>query len=86
VRWRAALQHARAATQCAARVATCHFLPECCATAARRFLNAERTKADNAANPTPLKWEDYKKKLLKRMNNNPKSNELISYILKTREE
>ena len=66
--------------------ALCHFLPECCATAARRFLNAERIKADNAANPTPLKWEDYKKKLLERMNNNSKSNELISYILKTREE
>ena len=66
--------------------ALCHFLPECCATAARRFLNAERIKADNAANPTPLEWQDYKRKLLERMNNNSKSNELISYILKTREE
>jgi hypothetical protein len=42
--------------------ALCHFLPKCFATAARRFLNAELIKADNAANPTPLKWKDYKKK------------------------
>ena len=63
-----------------------HFVFEIVTPQTRRLLNAARIQADSATTPVPLKWADYRKLLLDRMTGGASSNDLLSYLLKSREE
>ncbi len=51
----------------------------------KRHLNAERIRAD-ATGTKPLKYPDYKELLLARCVNSAQTEDLLSYILKPRDE
>jgi hypothetical protein len=62
-----------------------HFLFEIVEEKVKRHLNAERIRAD-AAGTKPLKYQDYKELLLARCVNSAQTEDLLSYILKPRDE
>ena len=65
--------------------ALCHFLFEIVADRVGRFLNAERVQKLNASTPVVLKWSDYTTLLLDMLRDGSKSNDLLSFFHKTRE-
>jgi hypothetical protein len=62
-----------------------HFLFEIVEEKVKRHLNAERIRAD-ATGAKPLKYRDYKELLLARIINSAQTDDLLSYILKPRDE
>jgi hypothetical protein len=63
-----------------------HFLFEIVELQVKRYLNAERLKAEAEANPRVLLYSDYKDIFLERTQNSELTQDLLSYILKPREE
>jgi hypothetical protein len=63
-----------------------HFLFEIVELQVKRYLNAERLKAQAEANPRVLLYSDYKELFLERTQNSELTQDLLSYILKPREE
>jgi hypothetical protein len=62
-----------------------HFLFEIVEEKVKRHFNAERIRAD-ATGTKPLKYPDYKELLLARRVNSAQTEDLLSYILKPRDE
>jgi hypothetical protein len=65
--------------------ARCHFLFEIVEDKVTRHLNAETIRT-NAIGPKPLKYLDFKELLLERCVNSVQTEDLLSYILKSRDE
>ena len=65
--------------------ALCHFLFDICADRVCRFPNAERVQKLNASTPIYLKWADYTTLLLEMLRDGSKSNDLLAFFHKTRE-
>ena len=63
-----------------------HFVFEVVTPQVKRYLNAARITAESAAHPVPLKWADYKNLLLQRMQDGAQSNDLLTHLLKPRED
>ena len=67
-------------------IARSHFLFEIVEPQVKRFLNAERLKAEALAPPLTLSYNQYKSLLLERTQNSELTQDLLNYILKPREE
>ena len=67
-------------------LARSHFVFEIVDPQVKRFLNAERLKAEALNPPQILKYERYKEMFLARTLNSELTQDLLSYILKPREE
>ena len=65
--------------------ALCHFLFDIVADRVGRFLNAERVQKLNGITPVVLKWSDYTTLLLDMLRDGSKSNDLLAFFHKTRE-
>jgi hypothetical protein len=63
-----------------------HFLFEIVELQVKRYLNAERLKAEAEADPRVLLYSDYKELFLEQTQSSESTQDLISYILKPREE
>ncbi len=63
-----------------------HFLFEIVELQVKRYLNAERLKAEAEANPRVLSYSIYKELFLERTQNSELIQDLLSYIFKPREE
>jgi hypothetical protein len=67
-------------------LARSHFLFEIVEPQVKRFLNAERLKAEALAPPLTLSYTQYRSLLLERTQNSKLTQDLLNYILKPREE
>jgi hypothetical protein len=67
-------------------LARSHFLFDIVEPQVKRFLNAERLKAEALAPPLILTYNQYKDLLLARTQNSELTQDLLTYILKPREE
>ncbi len=67
-------------------LARSHFLFKIVDPQVKRFLNAERLKAEALAPPLTLTYNQYKGMLLARTQNSELTQDLLNYILKPREE
>ncbi len=67
-------------------LARSHFLFEIVEPQVKRFLNAERLKAEALAQPLTLSYTQYRSLLLERTQNSELTQDLLNYILKPREE
>ena len=67
-------------------LARSHFLFDIVEPQVKRFLNAERLKAEALALPLILTYNQYKALLLARTQNSELTQDLLTYILKPREE
>jgi hypothetical protein len=65
-------------------LAQSHFLFEIVDPQVKRFLNAERLKAEALAPPLILSYNQYKGLLLARTQNSELTQDLLNYILKPR--
>ncbi len=63
-----------------------HFLFDIVELQVKRFLNAERLKAEAEQPPRCLSYDEYKELFLSRTQNSELTQDLLSYILKPRED
>ena len=66
--------------------ARCHFFFDIISTEMGRYLNAERISNAAAAVPILLLWNDYRNLALSRLQDTKESEDLLQYLLKTRDE
>jgi hypothetical protein len=64
----------------------CHFLFDIVDPQVKRFLNAERATAESGASPVPLKWKNYRKLLLDRVEDDARAIDLLDFLLKARDD